>query len=149
MFLHRLILLLAVILSGCVSALPPHSPELGRQLSQAVDAIGELDAAVAIPQADHSFKALQPHYVKALASLKSARRIAEQRAAGARGGLSERPAEISTRTIDNCIASLDLLMQLNVTKALEPRDLDAFPVQSTCSIAKLTEGDLKREAGNG
>lgn len=149
MAVNRLALLFAVMLSGCVSVLPPQSVEANRQLTQAVDAISQLDAAVAIPQADHSFRGLQPYYVTAIASLKSAKRIADQRAADSRGGVQERPARIAAQTIDNCLSSVDLLMQLNMTKPLDPRDLEAVPVRSTCTIPKLIEGDLNRGAGNG
>ena len=149
MLVYRVFILLAFLLGGCVSVLPPESVEARRQLTEAVDALNQLDAAVAIPQADHSFRGLQPYYVTAIASLKSARRIADQRAADAQGRLSERPTKIAVQAIDNCMTAVDLLMQLNVTKALDPRDLDAFPVRSTCTIAKLIEGELNREAKNG
>lgn len=138
-------LAVAILLTGCVSFLPPHDEGVYKKLETAVAEIDKIGAAVDPPyQPQPGFKEIEPYYIAALASLRSAEAATTSRAEAYRDQMPGRAAELVARAIGNCRKAVETLAQTHRSMGIDGDDFRTSSVPQTCTIPRMMEARLKR-----
>lgn len=141
-------IIVALLLSGCVSFLPSYDAAIHAKLDAAVTDLERIRAAVALPyDPKPGFDDLEPFYISALGGVIAAEKIAASRAGPelVRGRPDLEAAGIVAAAIAECRAGIeDVMRRHQRAGAISPRSFDDTAVIDTCAIPRVMESRLKR-----
>ena len=139
---RSLVLMLVLVLGGCASYFaPPYEAAISDKLTSAAAGVERIGAAIDLAGAapPGTFAKYEPDHVAVLADLRSARTIAEGRAAIYEGKPSGEAAKIVVNMIGNCDAAVLLVAQRHKTAGLTPSLFSNVMVRETCALSVKSE----------
>ncbi|HEV2747869.1 MAG TPA: hypothetical protein VGW34_11295 [Allosphingosinicella sp.] len=137
-------LMLAWLLTACVSFLPGYDEAVHRQLEAALADINKVGAAVAL-EPQPPFERIEPFYISALGNLRGAEASASGAVRNYQGSPAAGSAKLVAGAIGECRAAVERMMTQHRDHGLTRRLFERSNLAGgTCSIAVAMSARLRR-----
>lgn len=139
--------LVGLAAASCVSVVPSYDETLYTHIAAVNDNLDRINAAVSkVYYPAPPFSKVEAYYVDAVANLDAAIAISQGRATYLQGQVSGRPAALISNALMACQKALDDQLRAHRKEPLNMQTLEAIDAKVVCSIPRIMESRLKKEA---